>query len=360
MKKIVFCISSLRKGGAERVISILANKFSEKYQTTILLFENSKIEYNINNSVKIIKLDKSKRRYNIITKKTRFFKYFWTMKSFFRKENPDYIVSFLPKPSFLSILTKNKKSKIIVSVRNDPKIEYNNLIDWNLMKWLYSKADGIVFQTKAVKMYFESLFKMNSKIIYNPISDDIIKFKIPTKKRNKEIVSVGRLEKQKNFPLLINSFAKLDEKYNDYKLIIYGEGSKRKELEALIKKMNLGKRILLPGQVDNVQEKIVNASLFVLSSDFEGMPNCLIEAMALGIPVISTDCPCGGPGELIENEKNGILIDVGNEKALKKEIEKVLSDQVLSKKMSNNAINIKSYLNSERIFKEWESFLNEV
>jgi glycosyltransferase involved in cell wall biosynthesis len=183
------------------------------------------------------------------------------------------------------------------------------------MKYLYKKADGFVFQTEDAAKYFEGIIKCDSKIIPNPINPKFIKE--PYKgEREKNIVTVGRLESQKNQKMLIEAFGKIESKYPEYSLLIYGDGSKKEELQDLIKEKGLENKVILKGKIDDVENVIDKAKMFVLSSDYEGMPNALMEAMALGLPCISTDCPCGGPRYLMENGKSGLLVPVGNSDAM--------------------------------------------
>ena len=169
-------------------------------------------------------------------------------------------------------------------------------------------------------------------------------------------MSVGRLNKQKNYPLLLRSFKDLHSEYAEYKLVIYGDGPERQSLEALIKDLGLSEVVLLPGAINNVPEVIYNASLFVLPSDFEGMPNALMEAMALGLPCISTDCPCGGARELIENDKNGLLVPVGDEKSIVSAIRFMLNNPEKAKQMGMNAMKIRSTHSLDVISKLWYDY----
>ena len=163
---------------------------------------------------------------------------------------------------------------------------------------------------------------------------------------------------QKNQKMLIEAFSKIHSNYPEYQLVIYGEGKLRHQLQEQIDLLGLQERISLPGSRSDVLEQIKDASLFVLPSDFEGMPNVLIEAMALGLPCISTDCPCGGPRELIQNGVNGILISVGDVEALACEMSKVLDDSEMSALLGKNAVQIREKLNMEKIGKEWLTFFS--
>lgn len=353
--KIMICIGQLCKGGAERVVSNLSNYLSNNNDVTLVIFRKTKIEYKIDNNVKVIELDeKEKTKFKIIRNINRFIK----LNKIIKKGKYDITLSFLPKPSYIVLLLKKiRKNKVIVSVRNDPKIEYKSLLNKILMKWLYPTADGFVFQTNEAKNYFSSKIQNKSEIILNSINQDFLVDKPFDGVRDKVIVSVGRLEQQKNQLLLIKAFGLINKKFPDYKLIIYGDGSLKAKLEKEIFKLNLTKFIELPGVENNIKSKIYKASLFVLSSDYEGLPNSLIEAMVLGVPCISTNCPCGGPKELIDDEKNGFLTEVNNVKMLAEKIEAILSGKFDLQKISINANNLKYKINPIIINKQWEDYI---
>ena len=169
----------------------------------------------------------------------------------------------------------------------------------------------------------------------------------------KEIVSVGRLEPQKNQKLLIESFSMLAEELSDYNLVIYGEGSLRKELEAFVESKGLTNRVFLPGAKSGIQNYIKDASLFVLSSDYEGIPNALIEAMAIGLPCVSTDCSPGGAKELIVNEKDGFITPCGDAQKLADAIRKMINDKSLARVCGTNAKQICQRTAVQKISEEW-------
>lgn len=357
--KMAFYISSLGKGGAERVIANLANYFAKKSQVTLIL-DTKKIDYKLDENIELVILD-HEHKSNFILKKIKFLKYVFKLKKIFKKYNPDIIISFLAVPSFLALLARNKKSKVLVSVRNDPNTEYTTLLKKYMMKFLYPKADGFVFQTQTAKEYFSNIIHSKQKIIYNAVSESFIQYeKEHIRIEDKRIVAVGRLHYQKNFQLLINSFAKVTEEFPEYKLYIYGEGEERSKLEKIIEEKKLDEKVFLAGNVDNVPKEIFNASLYVMSSDFEGMPNSLIEAMILGIPVISTNCPCGGPRELITNDVNGMLVKINDEEGLVTSMKKVLSDDKFRKKMGIEGKKLIEKVNPSEINSQWENFIKEL
>ena len=174
------------------------------------------------------------------------------------------------------------------------------------------------------------------------------------------IVSAGRLAPQKNQKMLITAFSKIANQYPDYNLTIYGEGALRQFLEQQISDLGLQERVFLPGNITDLHTQIKTSAFFVMSSDFEGMPNALIEAMALGLPCISTDCPCGGPKTLIREKENGLLIEVGDSDALADAMATLIENQSLAFEMGQNAVAIRDRLSMEMIGKEWVAYFTDV
>lgn len=361
MKKIMFYTMSLEKGGAERVISNLANELIKKYKVTIVTNIKSESEYKLDSSVKHIKIDKttSEKKINKIIKKIGYYR---TKKlcQIVEQEKPDIIIAFLPEPSFRILKLKNKiKTPIIISDRNDPNIEYKGIVLKNLMKKRYKKADGFIFQTKEAKEYFNSIIKCKSEVIYNAINKEFI-IENPTEKRKKTIVSVGRLEKQKNHKLLIDAFEKFNKKDSSFELEIYGEGKLQGELKKMIESKGLNLKVHLMGKTDNVKKSISDASMFILSSDYEGMPNVLLEAMSMGIPCISTNCPIGGPKSIIKNEENGLLVETNNSEQLCEAMIRMSKDEELLKRIYDNHKAFLEEFDEKTIYKKWENYIENM
>ena len=227
------------------------------------------------------------------------------------------------------------------------------------MKRLYKRADGFVFQTEEQRRYFSKDIQNKSVVIYNPIKDEFLNTNKTIQKEN-TIISVGRLVEQKNQKMLIEAFAKIAKEYPNYKLKIFGTGPLELKLKKQIEELNLADKIILCGVCDDIKNELEKSKIFVLSSDYEGMPNALIEAMAVGLPVISTNCPCGGPKELIENEKNGLLIEVGSIEELTKKMKYLIENQKKAEEMGENAEKIKYKLNSRNILKQWKTYIEEM
>lgn len=366
MKHIAFLTLSMSKGGAERVIANLCNEYLvHHYHITIITCMNRPLDYELEDTIQVITVDENveEAKQNMAV---RFLRRRGRLRKILGELSPDILLCFLPEPNMLACSLKRSwclrnslRFPIIISVRNDPVREYKGKIRYLMMRLLYPKADGYVFQTKDAMAYFDfnKHIRETACIIPNPLSRAFIGVQ-KADRRDKRIVSVGSLSKQKNQKLLVDAFGKIYQKYPAYKLEIYGEGSLREELQRYIDEKGLRSQIIMPGQSHEIVEKINSAALFVLSSDYEGMPNALLEAMALGLPCISTDCPCGGPRFLIEDSVNGRLVPVGDAEALSNAMDEMLSDAFRAEQMGIQAKKIQDKLQPDKIYQMWETYLN--
>ena len=357
--KLMFYMTSLDKGGAERVITNLANFFSSLNENEVVITLNTKknIAYELNNNIEVLELDQTIKRDNFL--KRNFTRLLNTNK-IIKEKKPDVVIAFLPMPSFRVLLLKRKLNcKVIISDRNDPQKEYKSLFNKFMMKWLYKKADGFIFQTEEQKQYFNKKIQDKSIVIANPLKEEFLQ---ECERENTEdvIINVGRLHPQKNQKLLIEAFYEVKDRFPNFKLKIFGEGKLKSQLEKQIKEMNLEKRVILCGITNNIREELLKSKLFIMTSNYEGMPNALLEAMACGVPCISTDCPCGGPKEVVRNNINGILFPVGNKMELIKVIEEVLSNDKKLKELGENAQNIRTKLDSKVVNEKWNNYIMDV
>lgn len=271
---------------------------------------------------------------------------------------PDVVVGFWVHTLFYAIpWIIGRNVKVIYSLRNDPNSSNYGFIS-KVMRWLVVRyADGIVFQTNQAKKFFSKKVQVKAIVIPNPTYIKKGEFQIPPIRTNR-IVNVGRLELQKNQKMLIKAFAKVKKNYPDMYLEIYGDGSLKEELQIFINELGLNESVFLMGSYKDIFYRINDAKLFVLSSDFEGMPNALIEAMSLGIPSISTDCPCGGPDMLIQNGSNGYLVPVGDVDALAEKIISFLSiETFLQEEISKKSMMVLDSLEYGKIMKKWYQYI---
>ena len=347
IKKVSIIISNPEMGGAQRVSITLAEWLVQQnvYVNIIGLTTTSNPAYTFDN------LD-----YIQLTRKPT-----KELRSVLRAFMPDVVLTMgVPLCVYTIPACIGLQLKHIVSERNDPASFTGKAVTKYASRLLMKLADGYVFQTKNARDYYGGNIAENSVIIPNPLLNAE---KMPSaliEKRNLEIVSVGRLNKQKNHKLLISAFKRVHEKYHDLKLVIWGEGNERDQLQDYINRLSLTDTVTLPGNSSNVFKEIYRSKFFVLSSDFEGMPNALMEAMALGLPCISTKCPCGGPAELIKDFENGILVSVGNEDEMVKAMEYMLENESEAEKMGINAQFVKESYSIDSICTKWYSYFNSV
>lgn len=352
--KIVFTIDHMTIGGAQRVTYNLIKWLQSNTDADVsLLIYRSLVIGNIKYDLSGIKHEYVG---NGTVNKIR------RIREFLKKRRPDVLVSMGTANAIFDVPANiGLGVKHIISERNDPAHFAGSKLTKVLSRLFMRRADGYVLQTKDAQAYFGGEIAKRSVVIPNPL---FIEGDYPTEQytgeREKIIVTTGRLNKQKNHLLLIRAFKRIADEFPDYKLIIYGEGPERQNDEILISELGLQGRVLLPGTIDNVPKKIYKSSLYVLSSDFEGMPNALMEAMALGLPCISTDCPCGGPRELTTDEKDCMLIPVGDEISLASAMKRVLNDSGFAMELGKNAMEIRERLSSDKVCKRWYDFFQSI
>ncbi|CDC95158.1 glycosyltransferase group 1 family protein [Roseburia sp. CAG:380] len=353
MKKVMFVCQSLGNGGAERVVSVLTDELSEAdYRVFILTMTKEKQVYNINENVEIVAPHKN---YNagILGKLQRV----KIIRDEIIKHKIDVVVAFSHYNAMFSVIASyGLPVRIIGSERNDPAQLKNRKILNSTRNILYKKLDCLVCQTDEAKAYFPNKIQEKTTIILNPISASIIDPYCGEKE--KKIVTFCRLEPQKNLRMLIDAFEMLYEEYPDYELNIYGEGSERENLLNYIVSKGLVNVISIKPFCKDVHQKVMKATIFALPSNYEGLSNSMIEAMALGIPTVVTDCPCGGARMVIENNKNGIMVAVDDPKAMYEAFKKIIVSPKFAKELSNNGVKIRDKLNCKKIAKQWKKAID--
>ena len=358
--KILLLIPALNAGGAERVMVTLANEWSKADDVTLMVFNDGNCFYKIAKNVRIKPLNIMplqggvQRKLSIPPTELKRFKAIY---SEIRKEDYDFVLSFCFTTNIFASLVaiKEKNKKIIVSERNDP-YRYATYIRF-LINALYKKCTMVVCQNNEVKKYFKKhKFKNNLVVLDNPVNFEDIPEKRPEFIAD-EIVTVGRLIEQKNHRLLIDAFNEIKDIYPEYKLKIYGKGPLEEELKKYIKQLKMEDRVLLMGTRKRVMYEVNKSSVFVLSSDFEGFPNVLIEAMATGMPVISTDFNTGVARQLIRNGKNGYLVPTNDLAALVVALENMLLRKKEFETIGYENKKIASQYRSDIVAKIWMEVL---
>lgn len=359
-KKIMFVTGSLSDGGAEKVMSILASGCAEiGADVTLIVLRDKKIIYSVSDKVKIVQF-KDNGKFATFTRIVKLHKVL-------KRTNVEVVIPFLPIISLYTLLANiGVGKKIIMSERADPyaklsKLPWKDKIGSFLMRrcGLYGLADWMVFQTIDAQSYYNKKIQNKSSIISNPL--DTVNMPNPWNgEREKKIVAAGRFSEEKNFPMLLKAFVRFSKIHPEYKLIIYGEGKLRKEYENLITKLNINKIVELPGFSANLIEEIRKASMYISTSNHEGISNSMLEALGMGIPTIVTNCPIGGSKMFVRSDDNGILIPMNDEEALFKAMCKICEDTQYAVHISTNAIKIRNQISTKSVCNSWMEIINNL
>lgn len=270
--------------------------------------------------------------------------------------NPDVIIVFRADlVKAMVYATKGMRIPIIGSERGNP-LYYG--VRFEKYRWAFNRCSAVVFQTESAKDIFG--VRGRSVVIPNPSVSRLNQQSVAIQREGKNIVSVGRLSKEKNFDGLINAFATSKDQLGDSKLIIYGDGPEEDRLKSKVKELGLTDRVLLLGNVKDFTSEPDEAGVFVLNSLHEGMPNALIEAMIAGYACIATDCLVGGSLWLSDNDRRVRLVPVANDEALGEAMVDVVNNDSVASELKFNAREIIEIMAPGRIKKLWLSLVKEV
>ena len=381
-KSIAFYIGGLCIGGAERVICNLAEYFyGEGYRVTMVTKVRDEKEYELNPGIKRIIADitpeeeTASRIHNLFARIAK-------LKRIWKEVKPDVIVSFIRKNNLMAIASAAPLGiPVVVSVRSAPERELKGFGFKTISFLLFRQAAGVVLQTREAYDFFPGYIRAKAVVLPNSINPDFLKAseeltlattinqekkmtvddRIPSSVKEKRIITVGRIDDNKNQRLLVEAYVKIVDHYPDWSLELIGDGSGRQALEEYVSTLPCKDRISFTGAVDDVAKRMSEASIFVLPSKIEGMPNALIEAMVMGMACISTDCPCGGPRDLIAaDESNGILVPVDNVDAMAMALKRLITNDPLRLSMGDNARKIIATLHPDMVNKQWKNYIENV
>jgi len=344
--KIVLVTPLLNVGGGQRYISILANYWAESgHDVIIIVLRKSDIFYEISKKVKIIEFTFGYTGF--INKILIGLRTGLKLRKVIKQNQPDFVLSILSTTNVLTIIsTLFLKTKIIVRDAFSPTRE-TKFIEKYSRKFLYKYADGVIAQAQEIKEFTEKeTGNRNVKVIPNPV------LKIDANKhveRKKIVLNVGALTSRKGQRYIIEACRRINSP--DWKFIILGEGEDRKHLEKLIVELKLEDQVELLGSVKNVNDWLLESSIFVFPSSLEGLPNALIEALTAGLPCVSFDCETG-PRDLIDDGENGFLVPVGDVDLLTLRIKELMEDSELRNRFSKKAKASTDRLSVEKIAEE--------
>lgn len=347
--KLTFVTSTLHAGGAERVISLLANSFCQKgYEVEIVCINKHLVFYPIDEKVKVWFAEDEVKSLSILKKMM------WLRKHI-NSEKPDVVIAFMLEVYCVTLASLIGVSvPVISSERIDPHFfgRAKGLLRWLLLRG----TTHLVVQTVRIKDFYSAKLQSRTTIIPNPVTDKV--FSLTPTLKQKRIIAVGRLAYQKNYPMMFRAFAKVHHDFPDWQLVVYGNGPQKDEIRGVIERLGMEGHIILAGKSDHVVEEMNKSSLFVMSSDYEGMSNALLEAICVGLPVISTDV--SGARDLITEGVNGYIVPVGNERALTLALSSMLSSPEKMDEMGRQSKALAPRFREEQIVGQWEELIKKV
>ena len=387
--KIIYLLASLGSGGAERVVSLLANRMCEDgHNIQIVCLKYNDVYYTLHDRIKVVAATEHASN--------RIMELFW-LRKYIQKEKPDVVIPFTEGVYCFTILALlGTGIPIIASERLDPAAM--SLPRKILKRLLLPYADWLVVQTESIKAYFPKRIQKKTSVIYNPVNDeafenprmdsrvqsskrkradsydhsghdfchnsskqtsltDLVAPKIQSSKQNR-IISVARLYPQKNQKMMIEAFARIANEFPDWQLVIFGEGPLRSSVELLVKSLQLDGRVLLPGRTEHVIEELSKSKIFCLSSDYEGMSNSMIEAICVGLPIVSTKV--SGTKELVEEEGTGLLVDLNDVDSMAIALKKLIGDDTLREEMCVNGKKAAELFELETIIANWYQLIDQL
>lgn len=367
MKKILFILSTLDGGGAERVALTVIRNLQQMYKVRLFVIKNSGVYWEeVPDNVEICIGTNSKKLWWVFP--------IVIIKLIKEAVKVDLIVGALEfLPTYIAVIVAKLTQKPVIGwvhISIDKVINRSLLTNGIIFMFFYQKLNKIVFPAEKTKNAFINCFrsiKFNKLIAIENIIDEnsytnysvngTAEWYSNVCKKN-YIIGVGRLVDQKGFDILINSFSKLLEMGNDLNLLILGEGENRVALENLIKSLKIESRVFLPGHVKNIIPYLQKAKLFVLSSRYEGFGMVIVEAMMCGAPVLAFNCP-EGPSEILEDGRYGRLVNKINEKTLCNEIHQLINNE--NSLMEYKILGLERAKNYKpiRVINKWKELINE-
>ena len=389
--KLSFVTANLGSGGAERVISLLANEFDKHgYQVEIIFLKERRVFYPVNPLVNLVIADEECLSSNMLKK-------MWWFRRYIKRTKPDVVVPFRVSVYCTTILSLLGISvPIVASERIDPHIPDSY---WTILRKLFLPfVKHLVVQTSYIKSYYPKFIQKKTSVIPNPVREeafenprmdsrvqsskrkradsydhsghdfchnsskrtsltDLVAPKIQSSKQNR-IISVARLAPQKNQQMMIRAFAKIANEFPDWQLVIFGEGPLRSSLELIVKSLQLEGKVLLPGRTEHVIDELRKSKIFCFSSDYEGLSNSMIEALCVGLPIVTTNV--SGTEDIIVDGDNGFIVPINDEDAMMQSLRVLIADEQLMREMGERNRQKAHIFSIDGIYVQWEEIIQSV
>jgi len=358
MMKIAFVIDDLGDGGAERVLGILtgglARRGARVYVYGVGAAEGSPV-YELDENV-------SFTHFSRFDKKKRFIlpRRIIALRREIKSTAPDVVVGFMSHNAIkASIACLGLGTPVVYRMAAAPQWEAGFPLIRLGMAVFFPFAKGVVYQSRSQQTFFRNRGKRREAVIMNPIDETSHWYEEKTYCGTR-VVAVGRLSDVKNFSMLLKAWAVLAPGFPEWTLDIYGEGERRTELECERKALAVEDSVKLPGFTNSIADRLFEASVFVMTSDAEGLPNALLEAMCMGVACVTTDFDGGAAKILVEDGVNGLIVPRANCEALTLAVSRLLEDESLRRKLGKNATGIRQRVRTEAVLEQWEEFLGLV
>lgn len=352
--KLLFISGNLCDGGAQRVISVVSSKLAELgHDVSLILYARNEKEYPLSDKVKIYSLGNSFEEYSKLSE----FKRVKMLRVLLKQIKPEAAVGFLEGGYGLYLSSFGMKFPKVASARIDPVhiLSAKGLRSKINLRW-FASANAVVLQTNGQLERAGNVKWKNKTVIANPVSQSALEYPEHDYAMScKRVVMAGRLDEQKNYKMAIEAIKTVRESYSDVTLDIFGKGGYESEIRSFIDSNGLSDCVTLKGWTQKTTDEYARSDIYLMTSNYEGMPNALMEAMAVGLPCISTDCPTG-PSDLIQDGVNGYLVPMGDSKVLADRIQKIISMEPSERQRLGLAAHntMKEYFNESVIAKKWE------
>ena len=352
---IAFLVVNLGCGGVERTVSYLSRYFAEHGHNTSIICISGEVFYDIDEKVNLINLNISAKSKGRLQRYKNILMRLAKVNKAIKQTKPDCLVCLDAEMlRYVRFQHKFGNFKLLTSERTNPLMQSEKQ---KIAKFKsYRNSDGIVFQSERARQCFPADIASKGVVIPNAVGNDFVFKAVTPSERRKAITAVGRLCDQKDYPTLVRAFDLVHKRHPDYTLEIFGEGSEKENILRMVNELNLSDSVVLKGVALDAVLHVASSSCYVMSSTYEGMPNSLMEALAVGTPSVSTDCAFG-PSELIRNGENGILVPVGDVDALAAAICKMIEDKEFAKCCSEESRKILEEQSINSISKKYLDYI---
>ena len=363
--RITLVIATLGAGGAERVMTQMANYWAGHGHgvTLVTLDEAERDFYVVHPAVARVGLGLARPSFGLRQALINNLDRIKALREAIRRSDPHVVISFVDKTNVLTLMaTVGLSIPVVVSERIDPRHHGIERLGAFLRWVFYRRATALVIQTDGLRRWAHGLIDPRAVyVIPNPLAQEIEGDGRPVKSGGTEnvVVSMGRLVAQKGFDDLLKAFARCTRSRPDWSLVIIGEGPERDRLGALAAELGVQSRIRLVGRLADPFAILRRAELFVLASRYEGFPNALVEAMACGLPVVSTDCP-SGPRDIIRQGVDGVLVPPDDVAALAEAMGRLMDDPLERRRLGARAVEVVERFNVQTIMQSWSDLLSRI